>query len=890
VLLSRIPTVERPWALRVEETLAALEVNERGLSQAAAEERLAEVGPNALPEPEGRSLLALVLDQFTSPLIFILLVAAGVSLLVGELVDAGVIGAVLLLNAAIGFVQEYRAQKAMDALRVLARARARVRRDGREIEIDAMDLVPGDLVVLDAGTKVPADARLIYAASVQVDESLLTGESVTVTKGTDPVAPEMPLADRRNMVFMGTVVARGSARALVTATGLATELGQISSDVAGIVEGPTPLQRRMSRFARTIAAVVLVSVLLGLGIGLLVGEPLDELILAMIALAVSAIPEGLPVVLTITLAISVSRMATRNALVRRLSAVETLGSCSAIGSDKTGTITENRMTVTSLFVDGRRIELGGGSTDETTTHDGAGERVRELLTASVLCSDAVIDDDGDEGRATGDPTEIALVRAAARVGIHRSELDECNPRAAEIPFDPELRYAASLNRDGSGALLSVKGAPETVLAMCGEPAAPREAPDRARILAEAERMAGEGLRVLAVAQRRAGGNESLDHGPAELTFIGLVGMIDPPRHEAVAAIAQCQRAGIRVLMITGDHPVTARAIAVKVGIRGAEAGCLTGVDLDGLDDAGLAAELDHISVFARVSPQHKLRLVRALQAKGHAVAVTGDGVNDAPALKAADVGAAMGRSGTDVAREAADIIITDDNFASIVAAVEQGRIAFDNVRKTTFFLVSTGAAEVAAVLLSIGLRFPLPFVPAQLLWLNLVTNGVQDVALAFEPGEKGVLRRPPRPRSDGILSRLLWERLVLVGIVMVTGTLALYLAELDAGASLERARSVALTTMVLFQVFHVGNSRSDSLSVLKLNPFSNRFLIIGTATALGIHILALYLPVTQFILRVEPIDLATWVRMAVVAFTVVLAVELHKLLRRGPALAQGTAA
>ena len=873
MLLTSGQAAERPWALEVEDVRAALGASETGLSEKDAAGRLTQVGPNALPEPTGRSLLALVGEQFASPLIFILLLAGGVSLFLGEFVDAGAIGAVLLLNAVIGFVQERRAQKATDALRVLARARARVRRDGRDHDVDAADLVPGDLIVLDAGSKVPADARLTYTASLQVDESLLTGESVVVSKGTEPVAPEMPLADRASMLFMGSVVARGTARALVTATGPATELGQISAVVDRIVEGPTPLQRRVNRLVRAIAVIVLGAVLLGMAIGVLVGEPLGELFLAMVALAVSAIPEGLPVVLTITLAISVSRMAARNAIVRHLAAVETLGSCSAIGSDKTGTLTENRMAVVQLYADGRRRQWTDQDDGPPPSVLGVESGIRQLLTASVLSSDAVIDDEG--GGSVGDPTEVALIVAAARSGVTRRSLAEALPRLAEIPFDPEQRYAASLNGTEHGALLSVKGAPETVLDMC-EPASPTQ---RTGILGAAEEMAREGLRVLAVGQRASHADERLVHAPTGLHFLGLIGMIDPPRREAVSAVAACQDAGIRVVMITGDHPVTARAIAAQVGIRGAETGFLTGVDLDRLDDEALREQLRRISVYARVSPQHKLRLVEALQGIGHTVAVTGDGVNDAPALKAADVGAAMGRTGTDVAREAADIIITDDNFATIVSAVEQGRIAFDNVRKTTFFLVSTGAAEVAAVLLSIGFRFPLPFVPAQLLWLNLVTNGVQDVALAFEPGEKDVLRRPPRAQQEGILSRLLWERLLLVGTVMVAGTLALYLAELSSGASLERARSVALTTMVLFQVLHVGNSRSEHVSIFRLSRFSNPYLLIGTALALALHVGALYFPPTQLILRVEPLDLETWFRMAAVALSVVIAVELHKLTR-----------
>jgi len=616
-----------------------------------------------------------------------------------------------------------------------------------------------------------------------------------------------------------------------------------------------------------------------------------------VALAVSAIPEGLPIVLTLVLAISVRRMAARNAIIRRLPAVETLGSCTVIGSDKTGTLTQNRMTVRLIAAGGEAYEVAGGGYEVAgeiralrSEPDGAPVSVRVeegsalwwTLVAGALCNDASAVPAESEFDVAGDPTEIALLVSASKADPFKDELEERYTRVAEIPFDPEARTAATFNEVDGSVLAFVKGAPEDVLRACTS--ALGGDLDEPAILEEAERLAGDGLRVLAVAFRELPEPEAAPALAAEgvlegLSFAGLQAMMDPPRPEAVQAVEECRRAGIRVVMITGDHARTASAIARRLGIPAADE-VLAGVELDALSDDALRDALARVSVFARVSPEHKLRIVTALQSLGETVAVTGDGVNDAPALKAAEIGAAMGRSGTDVAKEAADMIVTDDNFASIVAAVREGRIAFDNVRETTFFLISSGAAEVAAVLASIFFRFQLPFLPAQLLWLNLVTNGVQDVALAFEPGEKDVLQRPPRPRREGIVSRVLWVRTAIVGAVMAVGTLALFLHELSATDDLERARTVALTTMVLFQVFHVGNCRSELRSAFAKSPFSNRILFMGTAAALGLHIAALHLPFTQYVLRVQPLDVSTWVVMIAVASTVIVAVELHKLLVR----------
>jgi magnesium-transporting ATPase (P-type) len=879
----------RAWSLSAEQVLAELDSDEHGISTEEADRRLERWGANRLEEEAGPGALAVLARQFRSPLIYLLIAAAVVTLVIGEYVDAGVIGFVLLFNATVGFFQEYRAARSLEALRRLAQARARVLRDRRERDLDAEMLVPGDVLLVEAGARVPADARVLHSTALEVDESLLTGESATVAKRSEEIDPGAGLADRENMLFQGTTATRGHARAVVVATGASTELGRIAGSVQALPETRTPLQERISGVARLIGIAVPAIAALGFVLGTAAGEDSQELFLAMVALAVAAIPEGLPIVLTIVLAISVSRMAARHALVRRLPAVETLGSCSVIGSDKTGTLTQNRMTVERIFAGGRPYTVTGtGYAAHGEILDGErradiaeNESLRLALTAAVLCNDATAVEADVELEVTGDPTEIALLVAGTKAGMFKDELEEELPRSADIPFDAEQRFAATFHRDAGRELVFVKGAPESVLEMCEE-ALGTPSLDRDRVMEEAGAMAADGLRVLAGAYREMGG-PAPDSSRAELaglSFLGLYGMMDPPRDEAKEAVRGCQEAGIRAVMITGDHAVTALAIATQLGIAEPETSALTGGDLDRLDDEALDAAVAEVAVFARVAPEHKLRIVQALKRRGEVVAVTGDGVNDAPALKAADIGVAMGRSGTDAAREAAEMVVTDDNFASIFAAVEQGRVAFDNVRKTTSYLIAGSLAAVLAVLVSLLFRFELPFRPAQLLWLNLVCYGIQDVALAFEPGEKGVLRRPPRRRQEGIVSRVLWERIAIVGTLMAAGVLAIFLLELEAGTSLDQARTIAVTQLVVFMVLHVGNSRSEYLSVFQKSPFSNRFLFVGTALALSVHIAALHLPFTQFALRFEPFGLSTWGIIGATALSVIAAVEIHKRIRR----------
>ena len=880
-------------ALTADEAARRLHARPDGLPAAEAAARRAVVGENTIGEARAPSLLSVIASQFSSVLIVILLVATVLTVILGEYLDAAVIAAVLILNAAIGTVQQHRAEASVRALQQLVTPRARVLRDGHEHEVDSIDLVPGDVVLLETGVRVPADLRLRTVTALTVDESLLTGESVPVIKAVDPLEDDAPLGDRVNLAFAGSVVAAGRASGYVIATGMHTELGRIAEDVRSGTTPRTPLQERLDRFARWIGVLVLVVAAAAFVTGTLLGEPPERMFTFAVALAVSAVPEGLPVAFTITLAIGVHRMANRQAIIRRLPAVETLGSTSVICSDKTGTLTENRMVVQELRTADDRFVLDGAGSDRSALGDTGGDRLGTedladrpeaylALLTGVLVSEADAYRADGELHTTGDPTEAALVRAAAAIGLEPWTLRSDHPRRDHLPFEPERRYAAALVELDRGPAVLAQGAPERIVAMCDTELAggvPRPlSPGRAD---DAEQLAAQGMRVLAFAYRPVPGSapDVLHEEPGGMTFLGLQGLADPPRTGVREAVEACHGAGMRVVMVTGDHAGTATEIGRQVGID-TDAGVVTGRDMDVLDDTELPRTAARRSVFARVAPEHKLRIVTALRDQGEVVAVTGDGVNDAPALQAADIGIAMGRGGTDVAREASDMVLADDNFVTIRAAVEQGRIVFDNLRKVTFFLISTGAAEIVMLLTALALRWPLVLLPAQLLWLNLVTNGVQDVALAFEPGEPGVLRRRPRHRAEGLLSRRLWERTALVAVVMATGSLAMFQMALEQTGSLTTARTAAMTTMVLFQAVHVGNCRLEHRSAFASPPWANRVLLFAVVAALALHTAALHLPATQWILRVEPLSLDLWAWGAGIALTVLPAVELHKALRR----------
>jgi magnesium-transporting ATPase (P-type) len=866
-----------------------LQTRPQGLAPAEAVARREVVGENVLEDAPPPGLVTVVVDQFRSPLIYILLIATAVTLVLGEFLDASVIAAALALNATIGTIQQRKAEASVRSLQQLLAPQARVVRDGRAVQVESRDLVPGDVVLLGTGERVPADVRLTDVNVLSVDESLLTGESLPVQKQVDAVAPDAPLADRTNLVFSGTVVARGRGRGYVVATGPATELGRIAEHIRTAESPVTPLQRRLDQFAKIIGLVVLFAALLAFVLGLVLGQPASEMFIVAVALAVGAIPEGLVVVFTVVLAVGVTRMARRKAIVRRLAAVETLGSTTVVCSDKTGTLTRNEMTVREIRTAGRRFV----STD--SDHDDLGLDVldiedlaehRELyltMLSGVLASEADSHWVDDELQVTGDPTEAALLRAAADIGLDPSRLRLEHPLGVRLPFEPERRYAAAVAVLEEGPMLFVQGAPERVLAMCAGQMrdAAAEPIDVKQLTSAVRAMADGGLRVLAFAVRSGPVDElaSMIEDPHDLTFVGLQGMVDPPRDGVPASIVACHEAGMRVVMITGDHAATANAIAAQIGLVGRHP-VVTGADLDRLDDDELHRLLPDVAVFARVAPEQKLRITQAFREQGAVVAVTGDGVNDAPALQAAHIGIAMGRQGTDVAREASDMVLADDNFVSIRAAIEEGRIAFDNLRKATFFLISTGAAEILMILTGLVLGWPLVLLPAQLLWLNLVTNGVQDMALAFEPGEPGVLKRPPRPQSEGLVSRTLWQRTVLVAIVMAAGSLAMFAWTLDQGGAVEEARTAAMTTMVLFQAVHVGNSRKEHRSALASPPWENRFLLGAVVAALALHAVALHLPVTQLFLRVQPLSHRQWAAGALIALSVLVAVEIDKAVRR----------
>ncbi|GBD22992.1 putative cation-transporting ATPase F [bacterium HR29] len=868
------------------DALRGLNTSASGLTSEEARRRLRLYGPNEIEGERPAPAWAVLLRQLRSPLIYILLGAVVVTLALGEFIDAGVIAAVLALNTTIGFVQERRAEASVLALAKLASPQARVLRDGRDMVIPSRELVPGDVVLLESGMRVPADLRLLSVTALMTDESLLTGESLPVAKGVEPVASNAPLADRSCMAYAGTVVVSGRGRGVVVATGLATAVGGIAEAIRTAERPETPLQRRMNSFARVVGVLVGAGAAATFALGIALGEPPSHMFSVAVALAVAAVPEGLPVVFTITLALGVRRMARRNAIVRRLPAVETLGSTTVIATDKTGTLTENRMVVRAVWSAGELRRLEPAQVAPPPAEPPAlPEPLRMTLMAGVLTNEAEVEFRPDGYDATGDPTEVALLLSAAAFGLDPEALREAWDVEVEVPFEPVRQYSAALRRNGSERFVFVKGAPERVIERCTH-LLTEDGPaplDRERVLEEARRLAGEGLRVLAMAIRPVVGSSAvLESELGGLTLAGLQAMQDPPRPGVREAIAGCRRAGIRVMMVTGDHAGTAEAIAAEVGIGGPSPTVVTGAQLARMSEQELEEVVGRADVFARVAPDEKLRIVQALRRRQEVVAVTGDGVNDAPALRAADIGVAMGRSGTDVAREAADIVLADDNFVTIFAAVREGRVTFDNIRKVTYFLISTGAASLVTLPAALILGWPVPFVAAQLIWLNLVTNGLQDVALAFEPGDPDVLDRPPRPTREGIISPVLWERTFFVGLVMAAGTLALFRWELDRpDTTLAEARTVALTVLVLFQVFHVGNSRSEWQSVFLRNPLSNPFLFYATAAAVGIHVAAIYAPPTQYVLRVEPIDAGAWSRIVVTAASVIAVSELHKLLR-GP--------
>ncbi len=874
-----------PWhTIELASLHETLNAKDSGLSDAEAEVRLREYGPNRLPEQPPPALWQIILRQFYSPLIYILLIAAVVSVFIGDLKDAGFIAAVLVINAIIGSYQEWKAEQSSHALRKLLQIRASVQRDGEVREIPAEEVVPGDVIWLESGNRVPADLRLLTARGLEIDESLLTGESLPVTKDPNWQGPEnAPVGDRANMSFAGSIVTRGRSKGIVVATGTATNVGQLALDVISTTGGKPPLLQRMERFTNIIAIGTLsISAIIGL-LGVTLGRySTSEMFLIVIALAVSAIPEGLPIAMTVALAIATTRMARRGVVVRKLTAVEGLGSCSLIATDKTGTLTVNELTV-------REVSLPN---DETFTVTGtgfmpsgqvlAGERpvdpgshpsLEALARAGVLSNEADLHQRNGNWEWRGDAVDIALLSFGHKIGWLREATLDAHPQINEIPFESEHQFAATFNEIDGDVRVFVKGAPERILAMC------RDEEDRFKLEAMASEMASRGLRVLALGEGKGDEGVESSHAPSEpsnLSFLGFFGMIDPLRPGVREAIQTCHESGIEVSMITGDHRVTALAIARDLDLTHDDSKVVTGPELMGKTPDELIEIVKRVSVFARVAPRQKLQIVEAAQQAGNFVAVTGDGVNDAPALRIANIGVAMGKAGTDVAREAADLVISDDNFATIIAGIEEGRVAYDNIRKVIYLLISTGAAELVLMGLAVATGVPLPLLPVQILWLNLVTNGIQDVALAFEPGEGGVLNRKPRPRRERIFNPLMIERTIVAALVVGFIGFGAFYWMIANGWEVPEARNVLLLLMVLFENFHIGNCRSETQSAFKLSPLRSPILLAGALAALLIHVAVMNIPFMQNVLDTSPVSLLTWLVVAALAVMVVPAIELHK--------------
>lgn len=891
-----------PWhTLKLEEVAAVLESGSSGLSSAEASRRLASYGTNQLPPPRLPGFPRLFLRQFVSPLIYVLLAAMVVSLVVGELADAFFIGAILLINALIGALQEYHAHRNAQALRRLMVSRAQVVRDGATCEVPAESLVPGDLVLLASGDRVPADIRLLESSGLEIDESVLTGESLPVGKDAGILCQaEAPVADRSNQSFAGSLVTSGRGRGLVTATGLQTEMGQLSMSLQAAGDVKPPLVQRIERFSKKLTVALLITVALLAVIELARETPPLMIFMTVVALAVSAIPEGLPMALTIVLSVGTRRMVRRHVIVRKLVAVESLGSCTVIAADKTGTLTRNQLTAHEVaFIDGQTEPVLGRPHDAIGGRQHAIEhprgdsdsRMARLVRSAALCNEAEVYPLGnDEWYSSGDTVDQALLMMAYASGHTRLELLERYPLDTQINYEPALGFAATLHRDNEEQLICVKGALEKLLPMCSKMAgAEDDIPlDGENALAMMQQLAQRGARVLAIAEGRAKqcdhcSPEALKQQLHDLCLLGLVAMIDPLRPEATDAVAACKDAGIRVSMLTGDHPHTALSIARELGMVSDRDTAVSGPQLAQAEKEGPTA-VDALTagtaVYARVTPQQKLTIVQSLQRQGEFVAVTGDGVNDAPALRSAHVGVAMGERGTEVAKASADLLLTDDNFASVVAGVEEGRIAYRNIRKVIFFLISTGVAEVVLFILSTTLGLPLPLTPVQLLWLNLVTNSIQSIGLALEPGEGDEMKRPPRPPRESLFDPLMLRRVITSGLIMGGLAFLSFVWLLELGWSVESARNSVLLLMVLFENVQVFNSRSETRSVFQHPLFSNPVLLLGTFAAQGLHIAAMYSPLMQTVLGIKPVSAGHWLTLLLIALMQLVAMELLLLISR----------
>ena len=912
--------VNQSWTLTPDQVLEALHTSpETGLSEAEAARRLAEHGPNELIERGLRSPWRILASQFTEVMVVVLMVAAAISFVVGDIKDTVAILVIVVLNAVLGFTQEYRAERAMAALKKMVVPRVKVRRDNQVREISARDLVPGDLFLLETGGAVPADGRLLESSNLRLQEAALTGESVPVDKSTGALAGEhLALGDRRNMVFLGTAITYGRGLGVITATGMETELGHIASMIQAVESESTPLQRRMAQLGKGLALAALALVSLVFGLGLLQGTDVVSMFMVAISLAVAAVPEGLPAVVTIALALGAQRMLKRRALIRRLPAVETLGSVTVICSDKTGTLTENRMTVTILDVAERTVDLveqlrksGPLLSPDDAPLAAPDATLSLLLTSAALCNDATLEPDQErEGgyQAIGDPTEGALVVAAARMGLWKAQLETGLPRVAEAPFTSERKRMTTVHRvekdwrserDEVGTsfadlpihacdhVVFVKGAVDSLLEVSDRiwtngQIEPLDDAWRQRIEAANDRLAQDGMRVLGAAYRpldklsAPGEEEKLEQN---LIFVGMTGMIDPPRQEVRQAIGTCHKAGIRTVMITGDHPLTAASIARELHIDDSQteeggAHVIGGPELAQMSVSELEEVVEDVSVYARVSPEHKLKIVEALQECGHIVAMTGDGVNDAPALKQADIGVAMGITGTDVSKEAADMVLTDDNFATIVSAVEEGRTIYDNIRKFIKYTLSSNVGEIVTMLVAPVLGLPVPLTPLQILWVNLVTDGLPGLALGVDPPDPDVMQRPPHPPQESIFARGMWQYILWVGCLL--GLITLVIPYFGYQAGNPAWRTMVFTTLCLAQMGNALAIRSDKYSLFSIGVFSNSALIGAVLLTLGLQLAVIYVPFLQELFKtvaLSPLELGICLGTSTLVFVAVEVVK-----------------
>jgi P-type Ca2+ transporter type 2C len=921
-----------PYQQSVESVLASLSADaRRGLSEVEARTRLEQSGRNELTAEEPVPWWKKFLAQFKDVLVILLLIATAISfglwLVERETplpYEAIAIFAVVLLNAIMGYIQESRAESAVAALRQMAAAHANVMRDGERQSVLATEIVPGDLILVEEGDTVPADARLIHSTALQVAEAALTGESLPVSKDIAPVAGEAALGDRTNMIFSGTAATYGRGKAVVTATGMQTEMGRIAGMLKEAPEETTPLQKELDRVGKMLGIVVVVIAVVMIVTIILVENvrgvsALFDVLILGVALAVAAVPEGLPAVVTAVLALGVQRMAKRNAIVRHLAAVETLGSANIIASDKTGTLTKNEMTVRTVVTASGRVNLGGtgyAPEGDILVEGGAPLEgalrieMQRALTVADRANNAVLQESDGRWTVQGDPTEGALVVAARKAGLADETLDARFERVGEVPFSSERKLMSTVHSDAEHKerlLVFTKGAPDVLVARCsqervGDGKRPLTAERRAEILKVNEELAGQALRTLGVAARElpadALQNQEVDEDiEQELIFLGLIGMIDPPREEAKQAVARARSAGIRPMMITGDHPKTAAVIAAELGIT-SDGRAVTGAELEKMSDEALAQTVREVSVYARVNPEHKLRIVKALQKGGATVAMTGDGVNDAPALKTADIGVAMGITGTDVSKEAADVVLTDDNFATIVTAVEEGRAIFSNIRKFLRYLLSSNIGEVMTMFFGVllakviglhaeGNAVVLPLLATQILWINLVTDGAPALALGVDPADAGLMNRPPRPHSEGVITRRMWMGIFFVGAIMATGTLLILDASLSGGliegsGNMRYAQTMAFTTLMMFQLFNVFNARSDERSAFD-GLFHNQWLWGALGLSLALHVAVIYVPFLQNAFSTVGLSLSDWLRCAAVASSVLWLRELNKIVTRATA-------